>query len=614
MKTVVCDIEGNGLRPTQIWCVVVKEIDDGQGNNTGTIRRFHGSTLRDFVDYSLSVGVWVGHNFLTYDRKWLNRLLGTNIKVSQVVDTWILSQLFNVGRAIPPGCKGAHGLEAWGHRFNYFKKEHEDWSQFSPAMLERCEVDVELNAKVYEYLMREGKAWSKESIKLEHEIQYVLDIQQENGFAFDQPKAHALLAQCEEECRKLEAEIRQYCPPKPRFIKPVIVRYKKDNSMSIVGLKKIGEDALNIVGGDFSFIEWQPFTISSPSQVVERLNEAGWKPVVFNKLTDAMKAKGLKRGTPKVCEENLDTLPDTAPEAIHKIKRFLIVNSRVSNINTWFDALGEDGRIHGQVIGCGASTHRASHRSPNTANIPATKDKMGRTAIYGKECREVWTVADKVQRRLVGIDADAIQLRVLAHYMDDPDYTKAIVSGNKDLGTDVHSINQRAASLPSRETAKTFIYALLLGAGDGKLGSILGGSTIDGRIAKEKLLTAVPALARVLRMCKDTYAKGYMTRLDGGRLQVPSEHKTLACYLQAGEAVIMKKAYVLSYLRVKWEGLKCLNVGWIHDEIQWDSSVDCADKIGQITAEAITKAGEFYKLKCPLVGQYKVGLSWAETH
>ena len=68
-----------------------------------------------------------------------------------------------------------------------------------------------------------------------------------------------------------------------------------------------------------------------------------------------------------------------------------------------------------------------------------------------------------------------LEIRMLAHYMNDEDYTNEIING------DIHTSNQKLAQLESRDKAKTFIYALMYGAGDEKLGSVVGGTTADGK-------------------------------------------------------------------------------------------------------------------------------------
>ena len=247
MRTVVCDIEANGLVPTKIWCIVAKDI------NTGEVYEFTGEEMASsFNAFSKSVGTWVGHNFLSYDRKWLNRLLGTDIKVNQVVDTFILSMLFDANRERVRGIKGQHSLESWGARFGLQKPYHEDWSQYSDAMLQRCKTDVEINHLVYQQLLREGKDFSEESIKLEHQVQYLLDVQKDYGVYFNQPEAHKLLAECESRSGSLRQEIQEAFGKKAYYIRQVIPKFKKDGSMSIVGLKHVGQGAATIVSKTFN--------------------------------------------------------------------------------------------------------------------------------------------------------------------------------------------------------------------------------------------------------------------------------------------------------------------------------------------------------------------------
>lgn len=602
MRTVVCDIEADSLNPTQIWCVVAYDL------NSKTEHIFTAqdclSGLRSFAE---GVDVWIGHSFLTYDRPALNKLLGLSIKVKQVRDTLILSRLFNASR------ENGHSLKAWGEKFGMNKVEHEDWSKFSPEMLERCRVDVQLNVRLWNHLKdKEQQGYTDECIQLEHNIQYLLSLQEQNGVAFDYQKAHMLLSTCRKEADEIECTIHKYFKPKPKLVRVITPKFNKNGELSIVGLRKLGDDAKSIVGGAFSLLEWKELKLTSPTQLVERLNEAGWQPVVFNKLSSKMKKEGRKQGSPKVCEENLETLPDTAPEAAKLICKYLILNSRCTNIRTWFEALGSDNRIHGSVIGLGASTHRMAHRNPNTANIPSILTKMGKVALYGKECRECFTVEDKINRRIVGVDASGIQLRILAHYMNDEEYTKAVCEGKKEDGTDIHSVNMRAGNLDSRDIAKRFIYSFLLGAGNRKV-EIITGKPNGGKV-KQQFLDSLPSLARVYDMALDSFEIGYMVGLDGRRIQIPSAHKSLAMYLQGGEAVIIKKAYVFAYNQIKKEGLDAKFVLCVHDEYQLDCHKDCAERVGQIVVKAIKDAGKYYNLNCPLDGNYSIGLTWADSH
>ena len=92
-------------------------------------------------------------------------------------------------------------------------------------------------------------------------------------------------------------------------------------------------------------------------------------------------------------------------------------------------------------MGIGAWTGRMAHQTPNTANIPNDLDTQGKKKLLGKEMRSLWRAPR--YRLFVGVDAEGIQLRVFAHYIDDPEFTEALVKGKKDDKTDPHSLNQR---------------------------------------------------------------------------------------------------------------------------------------------------------------------------
>ncbi len=195
---------------------------------------------------------------------------------------------------------------------------------------------------------------------------------------------------------------------------------------------------------------------------------------------------------------------------------YLTITKRVAMVQSWLESIGSDGRIHGRVNSCGAVTGRMTHSKPNLAQVPAIYSE------YGKECRELWTVPEG--KKLVGIDASGLELRMLAHYMDDADYTEEILNG------DIHTANQLAAGLQSRDSAKTFIYAFLYGAGDGKIGEIVGGKAKDGSKLKAKFLDNTPSL-RTLRTKVDRgSSKGWLRGLDGRRLIIRSQHAALMYY------------------------------------------------------------------------------------
>ena len=305
-------------------------------------------------------------------------------------------------------------------------------------------------------------------------------------------------------------------------------------------------------------------------------------------------------------------------EAAELIKEYLMLNKRISQIESWMDAVGKDGRVHGRVITNGAVTGRMTHSGPNMAQIPAVrKDKEGNILIgqdggYGAECRECWSVEDG--NVLVGCDASGLELRMLAHYMKDENYVRTVTEGSSKDGTDVHTVNQRAAGLATRDAAKTFIYAFLYGAGDAKIGTIVGGSAKDGGKLKAKFLSQTPALAKLIERVGKQAAKGWVPGLDGRRIWVRSEHAALNSLLQGAGAIVMKKALVLFNDKIKANKWPVKLVANVHDEFQFECPQSIAEDAGKAARMSIIEAGVCYNLRCPLDGEYKIGRNWRETH
>jgi DNA polymerase-1 len=579
MKRAVLDIETDGLNPKVIFCVVLKDIDTGEVH---TYTEDNMSQLKEVVD---GLDLIVGHNVLCFDLPCVRRLLGIHVGIQRVCDTLVQSRMFN------PVREGGHSLENWGKVLKFPKGNYEDFSQFTPEMLAYCKQDVELTYRVWCYQGSEGKGFSKESIILEHQIAVLIHNQMKKGFKLDLPKAHSLYVETKSKAEKLQGEIVKDFPPVPKLVKEVTPRTTKDGSLSKVGLKLLGPDAV-LVGGPFSLIDWQEFNLGSPKQVVARLN-GHWEPRLFTETNQ-----------PKVCEENFETIKSTAPPSIKKLGEYLMLTSRYKTISQWIDAVDNNNRVHGTVFHIGTITHRMSHNNPNMGNITAV-DKP-----YGKDMRACWTVEDPRKFSLVGTDASSIQLRILAHYMGDEDYIKEVVHG------DIHERNRVLAGITTRSQAKTFIYAWLLGAGDSKVGSIIGGDSKAGREVKERFLKNLPALADLKERASVAAIRGYMIGLDGRRVAIKSDHYALSAYLQSGEAIVMKKAMVLYTKELHRLGLSNVTsqVMMVHDEYQDEVLSEHAETIGKTRIWSITEAGLQLKVKTPLAGEYKIGKNWCETH
>ena len=323
----------------------------------------------------------------------------------------------------------------------------------------------------------------------------------------------------------------------------------------------------------------------------------------------------------KCNEVNLSTVPDTAPSGAHNLAEWMTLEGRRSSLVEWLGHCGDDHRIHGRFTHIGAWTGRMAHSSPNQANIPASFHGESKTAVeavkanYDGRMRALWCVPDG--HWLVGTDAEGIQLRILAHLMKSEEYVHAIVSGKKEDETDINNVNRRALGMShvTRDMAKTFIYAFLLGAGNAKVGEILKVNSTEAAQAVENFMQSIPGLADLKKRVIPSVAKaGWFTGLDGRRVPVPSEHKTLAGMLQNGEATVMKHA-ALDWT-AKAKGIKFKLVTWPHDEWQTEVEGDkeTAEKLGAIQRQSIVDTGIKLRIMCPLAGSTDIGTNWNETH
>ena len=593
---LVFDIEANGLlvckpndetkkEATQIWCIVAIDEHDN-------VHKFYEDTLMKGIEFLQQATTLVGHNIIGYDIPLIKKLLGVDLYDKKIIDTHVLSRLFR------PTREGGHSIEKWAYKLGGVqKKEHEDWSQFSFAMLERCAVDTKINKKLFNYLKKESLGFSKESIELEHETTKVLIDQLQNGFLFDEKKAMSLTAELTQKLNETVDIVHKTFKP-IETIQKIQKTYTKTGGVAKMGLIYGDTKKVRLTDEEYEqFLNGSPmverklieeFNLGSRQQIGDRLQEFGWKPKKFTPT-----------GRPIVDETTLKEITH-----IHEAKLiadYLLYQKRLAQVHSWIDFVDpKDTRVHGSVFSTGAITGRMAHINPNMAQVPAVYSP------FGKDCRSCWTVGEGY--KLVGVDASGLELRMLAHYMADEEYVNEIING------DIHTANQKFAGLESRDKAKTFIYALIYGAGDEKIGTIIDGSRNDGKRLRERFLSSLPSYKTLKERVDRAAEKGFLKGLDGRKLLLRHKHAALNTLLQGGGAIVMKKALCILDKRLKQCNIDFKFVANIHDEWQIEVKECQANRVGQLAVQSIIDAGKHFDMRCPLDGEFRIGGNWSETH
>ena len=580
-KKVIFDIETEGLEGNTIHCIVAKVIGGGT-------YLFPPDKLQEGADLIESADVLIGHNIIGFDIPVLKKHFDLNL-TNHIEDTLVVSRLVN------PVLTGGHSLEKWGYILypndadKRKAQQPDSWEEYTEEMGEYCIQDVELNADVYYKLLEQVENFSQESIDLEHAVAKIVKEQEQNGFMLDEKKATLLAAKLNSKMAEIEKKVHETFKPKWVDDKLVTPKLRKDGTLSKVGLtnEEMSKCLKTNNFKPFMRQKWVTFNLGSRKQIGEYLIDFGWKPTKFTPT-----------GQPIVDETTLEKVKDI-PEAT-LIAEFMMLQKRVAQVSSWLE-LSKESRVHGFVISNGAITGRMTHRNPNVAQTPSS------TKPYGKECRECWTVPEGY--KLVGIDASGLELRVLAHYMKNKEYVNEIING------DIHSTNQSLAGLGSRSQAKTFIYALIYGAGDAKIGSVVGGNAKAGATLRSSFIRNLPSLGNLTTAVeRAAQTRKYVKALDGRVIHIRKVYSALNTLLQGGGAVIMKTALVLLYNKIKELNLDAKFVANIHDEWQIEVREDQAETVGKLGVEAIQDTATLLNLNCPLDGEYKIGENWSETH
>ena len=605
-KVYAFDLETNELleKVTKIHSLVIKDAWTGEllfsGSSDADPSRPHyakGFAILNEADILLA------HNGIAYDYPVAEKLEGWICTPEMQWDSMVLAahrftdqkdrdySLFRKGK-LPGKLIGSHSLEAWGLRLGFRKLDYNGgWEKWSEEMQVYCEGDVGVVCHLWRYIHNLG--FQEEAVRTEMRLAEYLAYQQRNGFPFDVKQAQAFAVQLEIDLVPLKKILREYfgnlvIKPQRKVIFPKRTQMRK-------GVQYVE-------GCGYCRIKVDEFNPGSDMQVVEALKRKyGWEPTVF---TD--------KGNVVFDEAVINTLTYPEREPLLKWAKVKKIQSMLEGgKQAWLKQVTAEGLIHHRCNQSGTVTHRAAHSGPNLGQTPST-DKP-----YGKECRSLfgppggWTQ--------VGIDVSGLENVMLAHYaakFDGGEFTRYVVKG------DTHTAGMKAGGFTkSRPIFKTWWYAYLYGAGDTKLGKILGLDMEAGKASRAKFQSGMKGIGKLVADIKRTAKKGWFRLLDGRLVACRSEHSALNTLLQGSGSVLVKYWIVAMYEELiekfghpGWDG-RWSPLAWVHDEVQIASKdQEVTDFLMTRGVELIAEVGERFNLRCPITGEAKAGYSWADCH
>jgi DNA polymerase-1 len=580
VKGLIFDIETDGLDPEVIHCLVTLDTE------TGRIRRYNHANEGNFYEglrQLQEAEVLIGHHITGFDLVAIRKLYPEWTTGAEIKDTLVYSRLLwphlreldhqkHWGKKIDV-TPGSHSLESWGLRLGFEKwtdmtEDKSIFERWSKELEDYCQRDVGVTWRLWQEIQYQDPP--KGAVALEHKIAVLMEDMTRHGFMFDRKDAEGMYVLMAKRQYDYELELQEVFPDR------VIERFSEKTGKRL-------KDRVEI------------FNPGSRKQIAERFIEKGWEPQEFT-----------PDGKPKISETILESLEGCLPEA-GVLKSYLVNQKRLGQLaegkNSLLGLCESDGRIHGKVIANGCISGRMSHHTPNMANVPAEED-----------FRKLFIVPDDCV--LVGCDASGLELRCLAHYMhtwDNGSYARQILEG------DIHTQNMEAAGLTDRSQAKTMIYALIYGAGDGRLGAVVGGDMKDGRALRKRFLDRTPALKKLTNAVKSkAKGEGHLIGLDGRKLHCRSQHSALNLLLQSAGALLMKTATcifsdILAKKRLYKPGDWAI-VAHIHDEFQVECLECVSDMVASAAKQSIADAGHAFSFNIPLDATTRIGTNWWETH
>ena len=414
-----------------------------------------------------------------------------------------------------------------------------------------------------------------EWITLEHQVAQILTQQEIHGWYFDEKSARELESALRREYEDTTKLLRSRHP----FVAGSEFTPKRNNRTQGY-----------VEGATFTRLkELNPTSRDHISWILQ--THYGWTPLLTTST-----------GKPVIDEPVLkDIGTDIALQFLTLLDLTKKLGMISEGVNAW-QKLVTKSRIH-HHCSVATSTFRAAHRTPNLGQVPSDE-----------RFRRLFTASPNL--RLVGADLSGIELRMLAHYLarfDKGRYAGVLING------DIHQENADKIGI-SRKLVKTVTYAFLYGAGDIKIGHSYDKQLSDtkarkkGKEIREAYIKAIPGLKELLEAVHKASERGYVLGLDKRKILVDSKHKSLNYLLQGSAAIIAKRWMVTTHDHIKEMDLCCNQLGFIHDELQFECSQKHVDDLKSLLVLSAAESGEYYNMRIPVAAEASDGLNWGDTH
>ena len=352
------------------------------------------------------------------------------------------------------------------------------------------------------------------------------------------------------------------------------------------------------------------FNVNSPKQVGE---------VLFDQLKLDARAKKSKTGQYSTSEEVLLGLKGKH-EVVGMILEYRelkkLISTYISALPTYINP--ETGKIHTTYNQTVTATGRLSSSNPNLQNLPIRSER-------GQLIRQAVIPDDGCL--FLSADYSQIELRLMAHFSQDPHLVEAFRSGQ-----DIHAATAaKIFNVPidqvtkeQRRQAKTANFGIIYGISAFGLAQQLDCSRSEAKALIDGYFAAFPGVIDYIERQKElARQQGYAVTLFGRKRYLPdivshnatvrsfAERNAVNSPIQGTAADIIKMAMVTIHHRLKEEGLKAQMIMQVHDELNFNVPENEVDRVREIV---ISEMQNVVHLTVPLIADCGVGKNWLEAH